>query len=604
MTILLTTLNAKFIHSSLALRCLRTACLQKGAAPVFTAEYTINQNASDILRHIYQFHADIIGFSCYIWNIEMTCHLICLIKKVMPQVTVFAGGPEVSYTARSILEQHEDIDYVLQGEGEVVVPALIRALQSGRKGLVIPGVLGRDAAGHICGDETFQEVDDLDTLPFPYEGEDLSALSHKIMYYESSRGCPFHCQYCLSGMSDAVRFRSVSRVIRELELFVQAGVRQIKFVDRTFNCNPRHYRPLIEYMIHVKKEINFHLEIEPGVLTEVDLALLAKAPRGRIQMELGIQSTYGPTLEAIHRHNDWPHIEYIMEKLVSYGTIHLHLDLIVGLPYETFSHLRQSFNDIYALHPHKLQIGFLKLLKGSGIRRDYPGQYRYDPCGPYEVLETAWLPYERIQYLKVFEDVFERTYNAGKFRYTLSFLERFFTADFFRLYDIVTQAWIAEHWDLNAISDENLCRFLWRCICQNLGLREKEIATARELLCLDILTFFGFRLNPDFLDWQEADRAVTDEIFKNEEWLRQYIPNYRFTNWRDIKMRCRIWPVSKQAATELQRYVSVPARAVYVLAEKRRNRAAWQLIPAGPAGPAFLPAAAGGAGDSEAGRCV
>lgn len=577
MKTLLTILNAKFIHSSLALRCLHTACRQKNV-DVMTAEYTINQNIYDILRHIAKFQAQVIGFSCYIWNIEMTCHLITLIKQVYPQCIVFVGGPEVSYTARQVLQAHPDIDYVLQGEGEEMVPAFLQSLEAGQSGIGIPGVMGR-RNGCIDGDDTFQEISDLDTLPFPYEGEPFSKLEHKIMYYESSRGCPFHCQYCLSGMNDTVRFRSVPLVLQELQQFVDAGVHQIKFVDRTFNCNPRHHRPLLEYMIHVQQPINFHLEIEPGVMRDEDLALLAKAPKGRIQLEMGIQSTYEPTLQAIHRHNDWSRITYIMKTLLSYGTIHLHLDLIVGLPYEDYTHLRQSFNDIYVLHPHKLQIGFLKLLKGSGIRHDYPKDYRYDPCGPYEVLETTWLPYEKVRYMKVFEDVFERTYNAGKFIYVLAFLSDIYQEDYFALYEQLTDEWLKLKNDEKALSDEHLGQFLWHCIQHVLLLSDEQKETARELLILDMLTFFSFRYHLDFLGWEEAPRSETDAIFRDEEWLRQYVPEYTFTSWRDIKMRYRIWRVSAAVMQELRRYNVLPEHAVYILAAKKGHHVTWQMIP-------------------------
>ena len=578
MKIVLTTLNAKFIHSSLALRCLVTSCRKAGIDYVQRAEYTINQNSYDILRHLYSLRPDVVGFSCYIWNIEMTCHIISLLKQVLPDVRIVVGGPEVSYTAQDVLQDHEDIDYVMQGEGEEIWPAFIRELEKGRDGTNLIGVLGR-IDGVIKGNEIFREVRNMDTLPFPYEGEDFAKLAHKIMYYESSRGCPFHCQYCLSGNNDTVRFRSVPLVLAELQRFVDAGVHQIKFVDRTFNCSPAHYRPLIEYMIHVDKPINFHLEIEPAILNDTDLALLAQAPKGRIQLEMGIQTTYEPTLKAIHRHNDWPHMEYIMEKLLSFGNMHLHLDLIVGLPYEDFTHLRQSFNDIYSLHPHKLQIGFLKLLKGSGIRRDYPSDYRYDPQGPYEVLATTWLPYDQVLYMKVFEDVFERTYNAEKFQYTLQYVEQFFQDDYFRLYEIFTDEWLARGYDRIAINDETLCQFVWHCLCEKAGLTTAQIAVCRELLALDMLTFFRFRLPVDFLGWHEGDRAETDSIFRNEEWLRQYAPAYRFTSWRDVKMRYRIWHISEAAVQALRRYREIPSGPVYILAEKQKNGAVWQCIP-------------------------
>lgn len=577
MKTLLTILNAKFIHSSLALRCLHAACRRQGIA-VDTAEYTINQHAYDILRRISKFDADIIGFSCYIWNIEMTCHIISLIKQVRPQTVIFVGGPEVSYTAEEILQEHPYIDYVLQGEGEDMVPAFLAALEAGREGTAVHGVMGRTGRG-IEGEAAYQEVDDLDRLPFPYEGQDFARLDHKIMYYESSRGCPFYCQYCLSGMNDAVRFRSVPLVLQELEQFVAAGVHQVKFVDRTFNCNPDHYRPLLQYMIQVAQDINFHLEIEPGLLMEEDLNLLAQAPAGRIQLEMGIQSTYEPTLRAIRRHNDWPRITHIMERLLGCGNIHLHLDLIVGLPYEDFGHLRQSFNDIYALKPHKLQIGFLKLLKGSGIRRDYGEHYRYDPKGPYEVLATTWLPYERVRYMKVFEDVFERTYNAGKFTYVLQYLSAIYGSDCFSLYEELTNEWLALEYDEQALSDEKLCHFLWHCCKDVLALTEAQRHVAAELLALDMQVFFQFRYQAGFLGWHEAPREETDDMFRDEAWLRRYVPSYAFTSWRDVKMRYRIWPVRQETLKELAHYAAIPEDGAYILAEKRKAGVAWQVVP-------------------------
>jgi len=579
MRTLLVALNAKFIHSSLALRYLQKSCTRAGMKDVWTAEYTINNQPWDILRHIYAYHADVIGFSCYIWNIEMIWHLIDLIKQVQPGVSIFVGGPEVSYTARQILMERPAVDYVLQGEGEDSVPALLQHLSSGGADTVIPGVLGR-RDGQVWGSEAYAEVPDLSSLPFPYEEEDFGQLAHKIIYYESSRGCPFHCQYCLSGNNEVVRFLPVQRVIGELQQFVSAHVHQVKFVDRTFNCNPAHYRPLLAYMASVREPVNFHLEIEPGLLTDQDLDVLCRAPAGRIQLEIGIQSTYEKTLQAIRRHNDWQRIAHIMEVLRAAGTIHLHLDLIVGLPYEDYDHLCQSFNDIYSLRPHKLQIGFLKLLKGSGIRRDYPQSYQYDPLGPYEVLATEWLSYEHVAYLKIFEDVFERIYNSGKFIYTLLYLERSYKKNYFQMYAAMTDYWIACGYDVLAISDETLCQFLWQFIQKtDAGLAGQQGDVIRGLLSIDILTSFRFRLKLDFLGWQEIDRSATEAWWRNESAVRSYIPDYAFTNWRDIRMRFRMFYISEALQAELEHYIPAVPGPCCLLAEKRHGEVHWLLVP-------------------------
>ncbi|WP_036242680.1 B12-binding domain-containing radical SAM protein [Megasphaera vaginalis (ex Srinivasan et al. 2021)] len=578
MKILLTTLNAKFVQSSLALRCLAAACRQQGFGNVETAEYTINHNAYDILRRIHAFHADVIGFSCYIWNIDMTLHLISLLRQICPDVTIMVGGPEVTYTARELLTAEGNIDYALQGEGEAILPELIASWLNGEDGTAVGGVLRRTADGAIEGNELIREVPDLDLLPFPYDDADLASLSHQLVYYESSRGCPFHCQYCLSGRDDTVRFRSAALVIEELKRLVAAGVKQVKLVDRTFNCNPRHYRPILAFMVSLQATVNFHLEIEPGLVTEEDLALLSQAPRGRIQLELGIQSTYGPTLQAIRRHNDWPHIVHVMNVIRSLGTIHLHLDLIVGLPYETMQALRRSFNDIYSLQPHKLQIGFLKLLKGSGIRRDYSQDYACDLRGPYEVLATKWLSYEAVGTMKVFEDVFERIYNSGKFSYTLAYVDRFFAGDWFSFYERLTDHWLCRGFDRLAVSDATVCHFLWDSLTALTELTAEEKDVARQLLCLDMLTCFRFRLKPSFLGWEEAPRQLTDPFFRREEGPAAYFTGYRFTNWRDIKMRYHLWPITPAVGKELRRYADGPDEAAYILAESGADGVCWRLL--------------------------
>lgn len=309
MNVVLSTLNSKFIHSSLALRYLKAYGEAHGQA-YDIVEYTINMPVLHILSDITEHDIDILGFACYIWNIEMTLHVVDMVKAVRPDIKIVLGGPEVSFTADELLERCPNIDYIVQGEGEEAFHALVTALQLGNDGLdpVIPGVRGR-RDGSILGSAEVVEVRDLSTIPFPYTEEDMENLEHKIIYYESSRGCPFSCQYCLSGNKNTVRFFPQERTLEELQWFIDHGVKQVKFVDRTFNCAPHHHRPLMEFMRDSDTDMNFHLEMEPELMTEWETNILCETPPGRIQIEVGVQSTHKKTLDAINRYNDWPYIQ-------------------------------------------------------------------------------------------------------------------------------------------------------------------------------------------------------------------------------------------------------------------------------------------------------
>ena len=423
MNVVLSTLNSKFIHSSLALRYLKAYGQAHGQA-YDIVEYTINMPVLHILSDITERNIDVLGFACYIWNIEMTLHVVDMVKAVRPDIKIILGGPEVSFTADEILNRCHAVDYVVQGEGEEAFYELISALQNGKDGLgeEIPGVRGRHITGQLMGSTEAVEVKDLSTIPFPYVEEDMEDLEHKIIYYESSRGCPFSCQYCLSGNKNTVRFFPQERTFKELQWFIDHKVKQVKFVDRTFNCAPHHHRPLMEFMRDADTETNFHLEMEPELMTEWETNILCETPPGRIQIEVGVQSTHKKTLDAINRYNDWPYIQKAIRPIIEAGRTHVHMDLIVGLPYENKARFGLSFNDLFSLQPHALQIGFLKLLKGSGVRRMKEYQYISDPLAPYEVLSTHVLPYNDVRFLKHFEDVFERFYNSERFRTVFGYI--------------------------------------------------------------------------------------------------------------------------------------------------------------------------------------
>ena len=551
MNVVLSTLNSKFIHSSLALRYLKAYGEAHGQA-YDIVEYTINMPVLHILSDITEHDIDVLGFACYIWNIEMTLHVVDMVKAVRPDIKIVLGGPEVSFTADELLERCPNIDYIVQGEGEEAFHALETALQLGNDGLnpVIPGVRGR-RNGSILGSAEAVEVRDLSTIPFPYTEEDMDDLEHKIIYYESSRGCPFSCQYCLSGNKNTVRFFPQERTLEELQWFIDHGVKQVKFVDRTFNCAPHHHRPLMEFMRDSDTDMNFHLEMEPELMTEWETNILCETPPGRIQIEVGVQSTHKKTLDAINRYNDWPYIQKSIRPIIQAGRTHVHMDLIVGLPHEDFNRFGQSFNDLFSLQPHALQIGFLKLLKGSGVRRMREYKYVADPLAPYEVLSTHVLPYDDVRFLKYFEDVFERFYNSERFRTTFGYIGQQLIhgeTDAFTYFCDMTRAWLKEGNHKVNLKDIDQIEFLYRFFLA------KGDTIAAELLQYDTLVSYRGKVRSDAVGLPKQTKEllqIGEAFWRNEEIASTFIPNYTFKEWRKIRQQYVEMTMSRETATYL-----------------------------------------------------
>ena len=551
MNVVLSTLNSKFIHSSLALRYLKAYGEAHGQA-YDIVEYTINMPVLHILSDITEHDIDVLGFACYIWNIEMTLHVVDMVKAVRPDIKIVLGGPEVSFTADELLERCPNIDYIVQGEGEEAFHALVTALQLGNDGLdpVIPGVRGR-RHGSILGSAEAVEVRDLSTIPFPYTEEDMDDLEHKIIYYESSRGCPFSCQYCLSGNKNTVRFFPQERTLEELQWFIDHGVKQVKFVDRTFNCAPHHHRPLMEFMRDSDTDMNFHLEMEPELMTEWETNILCETPPGRIQIEVGVQSTHKKTLDAINRYNDWPYIQKSIRPIIQAGRTHVHMDLIVGLPHEDFNRFGQSFNDLFSLQPHALQIGFLKLLKGSGVRRMHEYKYVADPLAPYEVLSTHVLPYDDVRFLKYFEDVFERFYNSERFRTTFGYIGQQLIhgeTDAFTYFCDMTRAWLKEGNHKVNLKDIDQIEFLYRFFLA------KGDTIAAELLQYDTLVSYRGKVRSDAVGLPKQTKEllqVGEAFWRNEEIASTFIPNYTFKEWRKIRQQYVEMTMSRETAIYL-----------------------------------------------------
>ena len=551
MNVVLSTLNSKFIHSSLALRYLKAYGEAHGQA-YDIVEYTINMPVLHILSDITEHDIDVLGFACYIWNIEMTLHVVDMVKAVRPDIKIVLGGPEVSFTADELLERCPNIDYIVQGEGEEAFHDLVTALQLGNDGLdpVIPGVRGR-RDGSILGSLEAVEVSDLSSIPFPYTEEDMEDLEHKIIYYESSRGCPFSCQYCLSGNKNTVRFFPQERTLEELQWFIDHGVKQVKFVDRTFNCAPHHHRPLMEFMRDSDTDMNFHLEMEPELMTEWETNILCETPPGRIQIEVGVQSTHKKTLDAINRYNDWPYIQKSIRPIIQAGRTHVHMDLIVGLPHEDFNRFGQSFNDLFSLQPHALQVGFLKLLKGSGVRRMREYKYVADPLAPYEVLSTHVLPYDDVRFLKYFEDVFERFYNSERFRTTFGYIGQQLIhgeTDAFSYFCDMTRAWLKEGNHKVNLKDIDQIEFLYRFFLA------KGDTIAAEFLQYDTLVSYRGKVRSEAVGLPKQTKEllqVGEAFWRNEEIASTFIPNYTFKEWRKIRQQYVEMTMSRETASYL-----------------------------------------------------
>ena len=433
MKILLVACNAKYIHSNLAVYDLQ-AYASDYADHIVLKEYTINQQKDDIMRDIYLEHPEVVCVSCYIWNLSFVKELMADLIKILPGVDFWAGGPEVSYDAEKFLTENSEFKGVMVGEGEETFKELAgHYVEKNPQNLKnMTGICYRD--GDQIIHNGWRQIMDLSSIPFIYK--DLSEFKNRIIYYESSRGCPFSCSYCLSSIDKKLRFRDTETVKKELQFFIDNKVPQVKFVDRTFNCKHDHAMAIWKYINeHDNGVTNFHFEISADLLREEELQEMSTMRPGLIQLEIGVQSTNPDTIKAIHRTMDFEKLKGIVDRIHSFGNIHQHLDLIAGLPYEDYDSFRHSFNDVYALKPQQLQLGFLKVLKGSHMMemcREYGIVYKTQE--PYEVLSTKWLDYDHVLKLKTVENMVEVYYNSGQFQNTLEYLEKFFP-DAFSIYE-------------------------------------------------------------------------------------------------------------------------------------------------------------------------
>lgn len=509
MKILLAACNAKYIHSNLAVYNLKS-CSGEYSSRVVVKEYTINQIRDDILKDIYLEQPDVICFSCYIWNISFVRELVPDIKKILPQVEFWAGGPEVSYDAVEFLKKNPAFFGVMVGEGEETFHELAGYYIERKPETLseIRGVAFRDEnKGRDIVHTGWRELMDLSKVPFAYSN--LTEFKNRIIYYESSRGCPFSCSYCLSSIDKKLRFRDIELVKKELQFFIDNKVPQVKFVDRTFNCKHDHAMEIWRYITeHDNGITNFHFEISADLLRAEELALMKTMRPGLIQLEIGVQSTNPQTIKAIRRTMDFEKLKGIVEQIHSFGNIHQHLDLIAGLPYEGYDSFHKSFCDVYALRPEQFQLGFLKVLKGSHMM-EMTGEYQilYKDREPYEVLSTAWLTYGEILRLKMVESMVEVYYNSGQFKNTLVFLEKYFD-DPFRMYEALGRFY--EKKGYSEISHSRMRRYE---ILMEFAGEQKEIPSEAlsDVMLLDLYLRENLKSRPSFAsDQKPYERLIWD----------------------------------------------------------------------------------------------
>ncbi len=543
MKLLLTAINAKYIHSNLAVYSLR-ASAGSIRDQVELAEFTINHRTGEILRDIYRKKPDVLFFSCYIWNMVYVTELTAECRKVMPGVPIWLGGPEVSYDAEQYLRAHPEVDGILCGEGEESfrrlggcyvnyradvehlsqIPGLVfrRNLTPQKKNEeTVPSFTEHSDKSYVNYEAGAWEVEqiqtnppapliDLSTLPFPYQ--ELTDFENRIIYYESSRGCPFSCSYCLSSIDKSVRFRSLELVLPELQFFLDRKVPQVKFVDRTFNCRKSHAMAIWRYLLdHDNGVTNFHFEIAADLLDEDELALIARMRPGLIQLEIGVQSTNPRTLEAICRKTDLDGLRDVVAKVHAGKNIHQHLDLIAGLPFEDYESFGRSFNDVYAMRPDQLQLGFLKVLKGSQMHREAE-QYGIirRALPPYEVLCTPWLPFSDVLRLKMVEEMVENYYNSHQFDETLDALVSRFPSPF-AFFERLAEFYESRREEQRKHSRVQRYELLLDFIRETFPEREWHY---RQLLTIDYYLRERAKARPSFAPDQTAYKEQLSEILR------------------------------------------------------------------------------------------
>lgn len=538
MKTLLVGINSKYIHTCLAIWYLKASITENSTIAV--REFTINDIQDNILSEIYREKPGIIAFSCYIWNVGLVLSISKETKKLLPDCRIILGGPEVSYGSKKVMEENQNIDFVISGEGEDVFPALLKDLCDGTENYkTLPGLAYRMSGSIICN-EGFNLVCELDKIPSPYTDELMKTTLNRIVYYESSRGCPFSCSYCISSTFNGVRFFSLERVKRDIYRILEYKPRLIKFVDRTFNCHKERTKEILTFIASLNCETAFHFEAAADLFDSEMLDILRKAPKGRIQLEIGIQTINTQTLKEIDRITDIDLLTENVKKILSGGNIHVHLDLIAGLPYEDFKSFKKSFNHVYGLKPHQLQLGFLKMLKGSRIRKDsQKHSFYFRDYAPYEVLKNKYISYDEILLLKDVEETFERYYNSNRFKNSLNFLEElFFEGDSFAMYEKLA-AYCRKNGFLNRpVSYKENINILYSFLKENCK-SNINCEKFRQYMVLDFLSTDSSGAIPECLKREEDFLSPVEihSMLRDEELIDRYLPKYKGTQAKNILKR-------------------------------------------------------------------
>ena len=530
MKILLVAINAKYIHSNLAVYCLK-AYAEKNMpqdvnVQIELAEYTINQNRDEILKDIYRRQAEMVCFSCYIWNLDYVESMIRDVKKIMGDVIIWAGGPEVSYDSRETLERLPELTGVMKGEGEKTFAKLCKVYGNRSEASElsleqIDGITFRCPDGAIC-ERPWRVPMDLSEVPFVYH--DMKKFENKIIYYETSRGCPFSCSYCLSSIDKRLRFRSLDLVFGELQFFLDHKVPQVKFVDRTFNCKHDHAMAIWKYIHeHDNGITNFHFEVAADLLNDEEIRLIRQMRPGLIQLEIGVQSTNTDTIREIRRTMRLEEVREHVARIKEKGNIHQHLDLIAGLPYEDIKSFRKSFDDVYSMRPDQLQLGFLKVLKGSHMQemqQEYELRYKDEP--PYEVLSTKWLPYSDVIELKGIEEMVEIYYNSGQFTHVVEAL----VENYVSAYQMYRDLW-QYYEDHNYMGIQHRRSARYEIVLDFVKEKYPEQADVmRELLTYDYYLRENAKSRPEFAGEDATDKRFVRAFYEEEEKERKHLPGY------------------------------------------------------------------------------
>ncbi len=538
MKTLLVGINSKYIHTCLAIWYLKASINENDN--IIVREFTINDLQDNILSEIYREKPDIIAFSCYIWNIGIVLSISKELKKLLPDCSIVLGGPEVSYDSQQIMCANEAVDFIISGEGEDVVPVLLKDIYAGTQEYkTLQGIAYRNGFS-VVSNKGFNLVKELDKIPSPYNSELMKTTLNRIVYYESSRGCPFSCSYCISSTFNGIRFFSMERVKSDIRRILEYKPRFIKFVDRTFNCHRERAKEVLRFLISLNCETVFHFEAAADLFDNEMLDILEKAPKGRIQLEIGIQTINTQTLKEIDRVTDIDVLTGNVNKILSRGNIHVHLDLIAGLPYENFEGFQKSFNYVYNLRPHQLQLGFLKMLKGSRIRTESEEHdFYFRDYAPYEVLKNKYISYDEILLLKDIEETFERYYNSGRFGNSLDFIETdCFTSDSFIMYENLAHYCRKNGYLDRPVSYRENIKILYsfyKDICQD----STELEKFRQYMVLDFLSKDSSGAIPDCIKREDDLLSPADihSMLRNGEFIDRYLPQYKGTQAKNILKR-------------------------------------------------------------------